>query len=71
MAGIGIKLNRIYSKRTIVSSLYGIGLSVIYTIAPMLVIMGSLLLMYFLLGFDSVKYYDRELFSCTVLYIFI
>ena len=54
MAGIGIKLNRIYSKRTIVSSLYGIGLSVIYTIAPMLVIMGSLLLMYFLLGFDSV-----------------
>jgi hypothetical protein len=71
MAGIGIKLNKIYGKRTIVSSLYGIGLSVIYTIAPMLVIMGSLLLMYFLLGFDSVNYYDRELFSCTVLYIFI
>ena len=62
MAGIGIKLNKIYGKRTIVSSLYGIGLSVIYTIAPMLVIMGSLLLMYFLLGFDSVNYYDRELF---------
>ena len=39
MAGIGIKLNKIYGKRTIVSSLYGIGLSVIYTIAPMLVIM--------------------------------
>ncbi len=71
MAGIGIKLNKIYEKRTIMSSIYGMGLSVAYTIAPMLVIMGSLLIMYLLLGFDSVNYYDRELFACTVLYIFI
>lgn len=71
MAGIGIKLNRIYEKRTVTASLYGMGLSVIYTIAPMLVVMGSLLAMYKLLGFESVKYYDRELFSCSVLYIFI
>lgn len=71
MAGIGVKLNKIYEKRTILSSLYGMGLSVAYTIAPMLVIMGSLLLMYLLLGFDRVNYYSRELFACTVLYIFI
>jgi len=71
VAGIGVKLNKIYEKRTILTSLYGMGLSVAYTIAPMLVIMGSLLVMYLLLGFDKVNYYNRELFACTVLYIFI
>lgn len=71
MAGIGIRLNRIFQKRTLTTSLYGVSLSVVFTIAPMLVIMGSLLAMYVLLGFDTVGYYDRELFSCSVLYIFI
>ena len=71
MAGIGIRLNRIFQKRTLTTSLYGVGLSVVYTIAPMLVVMGGLLAMYVLLGFDSVGYYERELFSCSVLYIFI
>lgn len=71
MAGIGVKLNKIYRRRTISTSLYGVSLSVIYTIAPMLLVMASLLVMYRLLGFDSVQYYDRELFSCTVLYVFI
>ncbi len=71
MAGIGIRLNRIFQKRTLTTSLYGVGLSVVYTIAPMLVVMGGLLAMYVLLDFDSVGYYERELFSCSVLYIFI
>lgn len=71
MAGVGIKLNRIFNKRSLASSLYGIACSISYTIAPMLVVIGCLLLMFEVLGFDSVGMLERELFSCTILYIFI
>ncbi|MDF2484404.1 MAG: putative rane protein [Herbinix sp.] len=71
MAGIGIQLNKIFGKHTVTSSIYGIGYSFMYTIAPMLVVMGCLLAMYEVLGFDLVGYLDRELFSCSILYIFI
>ena len=71
MAGIGIRLNRIYEKHTLTNTMYGAAYSMFATITPMLVVIGALLLMYLVLGFESVKYYDRELFSCTVLYVFI
>lgn len=71
MAGVGIKLNRIFNKRSLMSSLYGVACSISYTIAPMLVVIGCLLLMFTVLGFDSVGMLERELFSCTILYIFI
>lgn len=71
MAGIGINLHRVFKKQTIVSALIGVGYSTIATIAPMLVIMASLLFMYAFLGYDSVLYFDRELFACSILYIFI
>lgn len=71
MAGIGIQLNRIFKKNYITASLYGIGCSICYTIAPMLLVVGNLFLMFWALDFDSVGYYNRELFSCSVLYIFI
>lgn len=71
MAGVGIKLNRIFNKRTLTTSLYGIACSIGYTIAPMLVVILCLLLMYEALGFDTVGMLERELFSCTVLYVFI
>lgn len=71
MAGVGIKLNRIFNKRSLMSSLYGVACSISYTIAPMLVVIGCLLLMFTVLGFDSVGVLERELFSCTILYIFI
>jgi len=71
MAGIGIQLNKIFNKRTVASSLYGIGFSFTYTIAPMLVVIGCLLAMYKVLGFATVGYIEREMFSCSLLYIFI
>ena len=71
MAGVGIKLNRIFNKRSLTASLYGIACSIGYTIAPMLVVIGCLLVMYEVLGFDSVPMLERELFSCSVLYVFI
>lgn len=71
MAGIGVKLNKIYEKNTITTNLVGIGYSAIVTIAPMLVVILALMLMQELLGFSTAGYYRRELFSCTILYIFI
>lgn len=71
MAGIGIQLNRIFKRRTVTSSIYGIAFSVNYAIGPMLMVIGCLLLMYNVLGFDQVHYSERELFSSSLLYIFI
>lgn len=71
MAGIGVKLNKIYEKNTITSDLYGFIYSTIITIGPMLVVMAAILLMRYLLGFSMLGYAARNLYSCTVLYIFI
>ena len=71
MAGIGVKLNKIYSKNTLTTDLIGIGYSTILTIAPMIVVIAALIWMEQLLGFSKVDYATRELFSCTVLYVFI
>ena len=71
MAGIGVKLNNIYGKNTLTTDLIGIGYSTVVTIEPMLAVIGSLIFMEYFLDFSSVDYTTRELFSCTVLYIFI
>ena len=71
MAGIGVKLTNIYKKNTLTTDIIGMGYSTIVTIAPMLVVIGALMLMEYFLDFSSVDYVTRELFSCTVLYIFI
>ena len=71
MAGIGVKLNKIYSKNTITTNLVGFGYSTIITIAPMLLVIGAVIIMQLLLGFSKLDYFSRELYACTVLYIFI
>ncbi len=71
MAGIGVRLNKIFSKNTIATNLMGFGYSTVVTIAPMLLVITAVLIMEYLLDFSKVGYIDRELFSCTLLYIFI
>ena len=71
MAGIGVRLNKIYGKNTLTTDIIGAGYSTLLTIAPMLVVIGALIVMQYLLDFPSVGYAERELFSCTVLYTFI
>lgn len=68
MAGIGIKLNRIFEKQSIGAHLVGFGYSTMSTVAPMLLVICSVMAMQLLLHFSNVVYYDRELFACTVLY---
>lgn len=71
MAGIGIKLNRIYSKNTITTHLAGFGYSTIITIAPMFLVIAAVFVMQMLLGVSKLDYASRELYSCTILYIFV
>ena len=71
MAGIGVKLNRIYRKNTITTNIIGFFYSTVVTIAPVLVVVINLMLMQKVLKFNTVRYIDREIFSCTILYIFI
>ena len=71
MAGIGVKLNRIYHKNTITTDIIGFFYSTVVTIAPVLAVIINLMLMQKVLKFNTVRYIDREIFSCTVLYIFI
>ena len=71
MAGIGVKLNRIYRRNTITTDIAGFFYSTVITIAPVLVVIINLILMQRVLKFNTVRYIDREIFSCTVLYVFI
>lgn len=71
MAGIGVKLNRIYSKNTLTTDVIGIGYSAVLTIAPMIVVIAAMYGMQYMLDFSSVGYAQRELFSSTMMYIFI
>ena len=71
MAGIGFKLNRIFGKNTVVTSMLGVGYSAGVTVTPMFVIIGNVMLMSKVLEFDKLGYAGRELFSATLLYIFI
>ena len=50
MAGIGVKLTNIYKKNTLTTDIIGVGYSMVVTIAPMLLVIGALMIMeYFLL----------------------
>lgn len=71
MAGIGVRLNRIFEKNTLTTNLVGFFYSTVVTVAPMFVIIINLILMEYLPDFASVGYVTRELFSCTILYTFI
>ena len=71
MAGIGVRLNKIYNKNTITTNVVGFGYSTVITIAPMFLVIGAVMLMQYLLGFSQIGYAQRELYASTVLYIFI
>lgn len=71
MAGIGVKLNKIFEKNTITTNVVGFVYGTFSTLTPMLVIIANIILMEFVLQFDTLGFVPRELFSCTVLYVFI
>jgi uncharacterized membrane protein len=71
MAGIGVRLERIMSKHTIITHILGSAYSLMVTVAPMFLVILNILLMGSVLGFSAAGYFTRELFSCTILYSFV
>lgn len=71
MAGIGVKLQKIYGRKTILANVAGFGYSTMVTVAPMFAVIGNVMLMSAVLGYNTVGYARRGLFSGTLLYIFI
>ena len=71
MAGIGVRLNRIFRKQSIFADLYGFIYSSVSTVAPMFLVIGVIILMQWALGYSKVGFARRELFADTILYIFI
>lgn len=71
MASLGNSIKKSFEKRTISSTLFGILISTLTTVAPMLLIMGGIIALYQILNYNSVIYSDRLLFTCSILYIFI
>ena len=71
MAGIGVRLNKLYEKNTLITTLSGISYSMLITIAPMIVVIVTIWAMEYFLNLNTMEYYDRELLNCTILYIFI
>ncbi len=71
MAGIGVKLNRFFEKKSIAADAAGITYSVVITIAPILMVVAGILLMGNMLEIGEAPYLKKELFSCTMMYVLI
>lgn len=71
MAGVGISMNKIYGKQTMTTNLVGFGYSLSISVVPVISVIVAIVLMEYFLGFSKLGYIERELFSSTVLYIFI
>ena len=71
MASLGKTIKKSFERGTISSTLFGMIISTFSTVAPMFLIMGGILVLYLVLGYNNVLYSERVLFSCSVLYIFI
>ena len=71
MAGIGVKLNRIFEKKSVLASLVGFVYSTVATVAPIFLVILVIQLMGFVLGLNKMGYQAKELLFCTILYTFI
>lgn len=71
MAGIGFELKKLFKKEGIISTVFAGVYATVVTIGPTIMVILALNLMYFLLPYVNVSYYDKEVLSSTILYVFI
>ncbi len=71
MAGIGFELKRLFQKNSVISKLRGSSYAAAVTIGPLIMVVVSLLLIYFFLGYNNLLFASRELLANTLLYVFI
>lgn len=71
MASLGKSVKKSFEKRTISSTLFGILVSTMTTVAPMLLVMGGIIALYLLLDYKSVVYSERVLYLQPAIYLYI
>ncbi len=71
MAGIGFELKKLFNKDGILSTVFGGLYATITTIGPTVMVILAINLMHFLLPYVTVSWYEREVLSSTILYVFI
>lgn len=71
MAGIGYELKKIFKEESILRLTSGVAYSAVVVVGPTIVVIGTIVALYTILGFTSISYYERELLSSTILYAFI
>lgn len=71
MAGIGFELKKLFRKEGIISTVFAGVYATVVTIGPTIMVILALNLMYFLLPYTRVTYYEREVLSSTILYVFV
>lgn len=71
MSGIGVNLNKIFEKNSVIANVVGYSYSAMSTIAPMILVIANIIIMGFVFDTSTIGYTSRELFACTILYIFI
>ena len=69
MAGIGVRLNRIFEKNTLTTNMIGFFYSTLVTVAPMFAIIINLVLMEYFLKFSTLGY-ARVVFVYDSLHIY-
>lgn len=71
MASLSKTIKKSFEKKTISSSLFGVLISTFTTVAPMFLIMSGILILYNVLQYNTIIYSERQLFTSSILYIFI
>ena len=71
MAGIGFELKKVFKKNSVIAKLRGSGYAMVTTIGPLIMVIVTLFLMYFFLGYSNILFASKELLASTILYIFI
>lgn len=71
MAGIGFELKKIFRKEGISRLVSGAAYSTLITVGPTIMVIFTIVLLYYILNLIAVPYNERELLSSTILYVFI
>jgi len=71
MAGIGVTLNKLFKKQNLATHILGASYSTVITVAPMFLVIITILIMQNMLHFSTMSFATRNLFSSIVLYMFV
>jgi len=71
LAGIGFELKKLFKTTSVVQKLRGSLYAAMTTIGPLILIIVTLFLMYFFLGYADILFSSKDILASTILYVFI